>query len=79
MSAPRPAKAAPTRVVLEGRYTRLEPIGVQHAASLYRAAALEPQRFDYLFDYPPSDEAQMRAVIAAAAKTDDPMVWAVVD
>ena len=40
MNAPHPAKAPPQRIVLDGRYVRLEPIGPQHVTSLYRAIAL---------------------------------------
>ena len=79
MSTPHPAKSAPQRVTLEGRYTRLEPIGPQHAADLYRAASKEPQRFEYLFDEPPASEDEMHAFIATAASKDDPMMWAVID
>lgn len=79
MSAPRPAKGPPQRVVLDGRYTRLEPIGVQHVASLYRAIALEPSRFDYLLTLPPNSEAELATWVGAVAGDADPMVWAVVD
>ncbi len=38
--------------MLDGRYARLEPIGPQHVADLYRAASTgdAKQRFTYLFD-----------------------------
>ena len=79
MSVPQPAKWPPSRVVLEGRYTRLEPIGPEHVASLYRAIALEPSRFDYLLSEPPASEAELAAWVESAARDADPMVWGVVD
>jgi RimJ/RimL family protein N-acetyltransferase len=79
MSAPHPAKSAPQRVVLEGRYARLEPIGEQHAADLFRAVALEPKRFDYLPDMAPRSESEMVSFTRTAAAKDDPMMWAVID
>jgi RimJ/RimL family protein N-acetyltransferase len=79
MSTPHPANARPSRVVLDGRYTRLEPIGQQHVASLYRAIALDPSRFDYLLTLPPDSEAELAATVALDAGKDDPMTWAVVD
>ena len=79
MSAPSPAKGPPQRVTLEGCYVRLEPIGPQHVASLYRAIALEPSRFDYLLTLPPRSEADLAAWVEDAARGTDPMVWAVVD
>ena len=35
MSAPQPAKSAPQRIVLEGRYVQLEPNDVKNAIDLY--------------------------------------------
>ncbi len=80
MSAPQPA-LPPGRVVLEGRYVRLEPIGPQHAADLFAAMAgpeLE-QRFDWLSEYQPTSEAELGERLAAAAAKTDPMMWAVID
>jgi RimJ/RimL family protein N-acetyltransferase len=78
MSAPSPAQP-PQRAVLEGRYCRLEPIGPQHAADLYRASKGQEQRFTYLFESPPASEAAMADWIARAAAKDDPMYFAVID
>ncbi len=79
MSAPQPAKGPPQRVVLEGRYTRLEPIGVQHVAGLYAQARDDAARFAYLFDEAPETEADMAAWVQHAAAKDDPLMWAVID
>lgn len=79
MSVLHAAKGPPQRVVIEGRYARLEPIAPSHAADLYRAASQEPNRFDYLFDMPPKSEADMAEFIRIAAVRDDPMMWVVID
>ena len=74
-----PAKGPPQRIVLDGHYTRLEPIGPQHVAALYDAAQAEPGRFDYLFEYPPESEAAMGVFVQNAAAKDDPLMFAVID
>ena len=79
MSGPLQAKSAPQRVVLDGRYARLEPIGPQHVADLYAAAALDPARFDYLFETPPQTEAEIAAFVRVTASKDDPLTFAVID
>jgi RimJ/RimL family protein N-acetyltransferase len=81
MRAPQPAKGLPRRTVLEGRYTRLEPLGVGHVADLYRAAteAGAEGRFDYLFESAPTTEAEMAAYVQIAAAKDDPLMFAVID
>ena len=80
MSAPRPARR-PERIVLDGRYTRLEPIGPEHAADLYVAASAPgaEARFAYLFSHPPADAAEMRARVVESAALSDPLTFAVVD
>jgi RimJ/RimL family protein N-acetyltransferase len=81
MTAPSPAKGPPQRVTLEGRYVRLEPIGPQHAADLFRAAteAGAEGRFDYLFEFRPADEAEMAAYVRKVMASNDPLLFAVVD
>ena len=81
MSTPSPAKGTPQRVVLNGRYARLEPIGPQHVADLYRAAT-EPGadgRFTYLFEEAPTSEAEMAAYVQKVMPQDDPMLFTVLD
>ena len=75
---PRPT---PTRVILDGRYTRLEPIGSQHVADLYRASrdGDAGQRFTYLFSRQPQSEAELAAEIVKSAGSGDPMWWTVID
>ena len=77
MSTPQPAKGLPQRVVLEGHYTKLEPIGEQHVPDLFRAVA--PERYTYLFSHPPGSEAELRKATQSAAQQSDPLVFAVVD
>lgn len=81
MSVPHAAKGPPQRVVIQGRHARLEPLGPQHAADLWHAVTLPGgrERFAYLFDYPPQDEAEMTRRLAAAEGSDDPLAYAVVD
>lgn len=78
MSAPLPART-PERVVLTGAYARLEPLGLQHAADLYRAAAGQEQRFEYLFEAAPVSEAAMAEWVARVIAKDDPLYFAVID
>jgi RimJ/RimL family protein N-acetyltransferase len=68
----------PARVVLEGRYARLEPLAAAHADGLMAAAAEAPS-FDYLFDVPPKDGDDLRAWIEQRMKSEDPLFHAVVD
>jgi RimJ/RimL family protein N-acetyltransferase len=72
----------PERVVLDGRYARLEPLSLElHAVDLF-ASARAPgadARFAYLFDDVPADMAAFRSWMTGAASTDDPMFFAVID
>lgn len=72
-----PAKGRPERLVLEGRYARLEPIAAPHARDLFAAAG--PERYTYLFGYKPESEAAMAAALEAEASKDDPLTFAVID
>ena len=79
MSAPRAARR-PMRLVLGGRYTRLEPLALEHAADILAAASVPDaaQRFAYVPDPPNSIEA-MRDWIAQQQALDDPILFAVID
>ena len=81
MSLPALPRPTPTRVILDGRYTRLEPIGSQHVADLYRASrdGDAEQRFTYLFSHQPQSEAETAAEIVKSAGSGDPMWWTVID
>jgi RimJ/RimL family protein N-acetyltransferase len=68
----------PARVVLEGRYARLEPLAPAHAQGLFAASA-NASSFDYLFDAPPRDLADLRAWIAERSAMVDQIYSTVVD
>jgi RimJ/RimL family protein N-acetyltransferase len=75
---PRPR---PARVILEGRYCRLEPLDpARHGDQLF-AASMAPgaeDRFRYLPDSP-QDRAGFEAWLARAAASEDPLFYAVTD
>ena len=75
---PRPR---PARLVLDGRYARLEPLVAAHATALYEASTGPgaDARFAYLFDVPPASIADMNAWIAKVTAGDDPLFCAVID
>jgi len=70
--------ARPARAVLEGRYARLEPLALSHAEGLL-AASVDPGSFDYLFDVPPRDMADLRMWIEQKAGPDDALFHSVID
>ena len=76
-----PAKSAPQRIVLSGNYVRLEPIARHHAADLYAASIGEgvPERYRFLFEYPPASQADVEAWINKVALLDDQTYVAVID
>ena len=78
---PVPPRPRPARVILEGRYARLEPLVAVHAPTLYQASAAPgaKRRFAYLFDLPPATLAAMETWIAKMTAGDDPLFWAVID
>ncbi len=80
MSAPKPA-TPPQRVVLDGRYVRLEPLAVVHAEALLAAARVPDmdQRFAYLPVDPPATVEGFREWITERSTHSDPMLFAVVD
>lgn len=72
----------PDRTPLEGRYARLEPLNAaRHQTDLFRSAILPgaEDRFRYLFDDVPTDEAAFGQWIDKAAASDDPLFFAVID
>lgn len=79
--APQPARARPDRLVLEGRYCRLEPLAPRHAEAIYAATGGEGEadRYRWLFEAPPVDAAAFAAWVAHAARLEDPLHFAVVD
>ncbi len=76
-----PAKR-PARAVLDGRTVRLVPLDAElHADALFDAAngPGKDQVWDYLFDAPGADRAAFKAEIAAKAKSEDPLFFAIID
>lgn len=76
---PRPR---PERKVLEGRYVRLEPLDpARHGPDLFVASSGPgaDDRFRYLFETSPRDEAEFEPWLSKAAGSDDPLFFAVVD
>ncbi|HTN64025.1 MAG TPA: GNAT family protein, partial [Devosia sp.] len=76
-----PAKSAPQRIVLNGSYVRLEPIAIHHAADLYAASVGEgvPERYRWLFEYPPVAQADIERWINDVALRHDQTFVAIVD
>lgn len=71
----------PQRVVLEGRYARLEPLDARHQADLY-AMAVAPgadSRFRYLPEAPYSDASKFQAWMEKSITSKDPLFFAVID
>ena len=60
-----PAKSAPERIVIEGRYVRLEPLDLRHAADLYAVSTMPggAERYRWLFSDAPLSLAEMEARI----------------
>jgi RimJ/RimL family protein N-acetyltransferase len=71
---------APTRRVLLGRYCRLEPLAVEHAAALHAAnAADDGSMWTYLPYGPFAGLADYAAWVAQVTPGADPLLFAIVD
>lgn len=72
----------PERIILEGRYVRLEPLdAARHGADLF-ASAQAPgadDRFRYLFEDAPADLAAFTPWLEKAAASTDPLFFATID
>lgn len=64
--SPQPARSAPKRIVLEGRYVRLEPFEARHAADLVAVSTMAggAERYRYLPSDAPLDLGEMERRIA---------------
>lgn len=74
--------AVPQRVVLEGQFSRLEPLdAVRHGAELFDAATLPDadDRFRYLPEHTPRSPEEFGTWLEAAQASDDPLYFAVID
>lgn len=76
-----PAKSAPARIVLEGRYVRLEPFEKRHAADLFAVSTLPGgvERYRWLFSDAPTSLQDMEKRIAEANAGTDPAYVAIID
>lgn len=72
----------PERITLEGRFARIEPLDpARHGAELF-ASAQAPgaeDRFRYLFESAPADQAAFTPWLEKAASSTDPLFFAVID
>lgn len=76
------ARPQPLRTVLQGRYCRLEPLdAARHAADLYAAyaAASDNSMWTYMVTGPFADADSYRRHAEAAAASNDPLHYAVID
>ncbi|WP_114011697.1 GNAT family N-acetyltransferase [Cohaesibacter intestini] len=76
---PRPL---PPHTAMEGRYVRLEPLDAdRHAGALYVASNVpdKEDKFRWLFEAPPTDEARFTAWVAEQAAKRDPLFYAIID
>ena len=74
--------AQPARVVLDGRFCRLEPLDpARHGEDLYRASTPPDAaaRFLYLFEEPPVSRTDFQTWLETVAQSPDPLFFAVVD
>lgn len=71
----------PARETLDGRYVRLEPLGHEHADTLYQAASApgDQERFRWLFEAPPVSRAEFDGWIDHVSSRADPLFFAVID
>ena len=81
LADPGPAKA-PERIVLEGRYARLEPLDPGRHGDDLHVASTPPDRaarFRYMPELPPDARDAFVHWLARAATSPDPLFFAVVD
>jgi RimJ/RimL family protein N-acetyltransferase len=72
----------PERVVLDGRFCRLEPLDpARHGDDLFRASTPPDAaaRFIYLFEEPPVSRAEFQVWLEKVAASQDPLFFAVID
>jgi RimJ/RimL family protein N-acetyltransferase len=72
----------PERVMLEGRYARLEPLSSEcHSLDLFHSAREDgaDDRFRYLFDEVPPDLATFQAWMQKVEVSEDPLFCTVID
>jgi RimJ/RimL family protein N-acetyltransferase len=80
-SLPHLPRLRPQRVVVEGRYARLEPLDpLRHASELHDATFAPGADARLRFLSPvPEERSAFEAHLATLAAVDDPLFWAVID
>ncbi len=76
------ARARPPRQNIKGRYVRLEPLDAgRHGGGLFRASAVPDadQKFRWLGEYPPTDEAAFLDWMRGVQTSEDPLFSAIID
>jgi RimJ/RimL family protein N-acetyltransferase len=75
------AREPPPHVAMEGRWTRLEPLGLAHADSLFDAFGQDPagRMWTYMFSGPFDDRREFHGWVESRAKSSDPLYFAIVD
>ena len=76
---PRPR---PERIIMDGRFARLEPLqATVHGDELFAAASLPDadRRFEYLPEYTPEDRASFQPWLESAEASADPLFFSVID
>jgi RimJ/RimL family protein N-acetyltransferase len=76
------ARPRPGRIVLEGRYVRLEPLdAARHGDGLFEASSVADAdgRFRWLPDLPPADRPAFQPWLDKAVASEDPLFFAVID
>ena len=76
------SRPRPQRLALEGRYVKLEPLDARrHGDALYEASRTEDRadRFRWLYDNPPESREEFQRWVEAAAASEDPLHFAVID
>ncbi len=72
----------PPHTILEGRYVRLEPLDAErHGGELFAASNVSDKedKFRWLFEAPPENEARFMAWVAEQAVKRDPLFYAIID
>lgn len=71
----------PSRVVLNGRYCRLEPLRVEHAGALFAAyqQAEDTRSWTWLLREPDATVAEYSQWVASVSELSDPIHFAVID
>ena len=72
----------PQRIILEGKYCRLEPLQVErHGDELFKAASFPDadDRFRWLPETAPTSREAFTPWLEQAAKSEDPLFYAVID